>query len=111
MIRRKTGKIVCLSSIAGRIPIPYRSSLAASKHALQAFCDVLRAELSVHKIGVLIASPGYVAADDTDIAAVGSAASHEGTITESQRTPLSLDISSSEHSRIQCWNETSENRR
>ncbi|XP_044750203.1 dehydrogenase/reductase SDR family protein 7-like [Coccinella septempunctata] len=60
MVKEKCGRIVFISSVQGLIAIPYRSSYAASKHALQAFADSLRAEISHHNIGVTVASPGYV---------------------------------------------------
>lgn len=60
MVKEKSGKIVFISSVQGLISIPGRSSYAASKHALQAFADSLRAEVSHHNIGVTIISPGYV---------------------------------------------------
>lgn len=41
MIERKSGAIVFISSVVGRIPIPYRSAYTASKHALQAFAGKL----------------------------------------------------------------------
>lgn len=63
MVQRKQGKIVCISSVAGIVPIPYRSAFAASQHALQAFCDSLRAEMAVHNVQVLVCSPGYNATD------------------------------------------------
>lgn len=63
MVQRKQGKIVCVSSVAGLIPIPFRSSYAASQHALQAFCDSLRAEMATYNIQVLVCSPGYKATD------------------------------------------------
>lgn len=60
MIERKQGKIVCVSSIQGKFAIPHRSAYSASKHALQAFCDSLRAEVAPHNIQVLSVSPGYI---------------------------------------------------
>ncbi|KAF4527040.1 hypothetical protein B566_EDAN001588 [Ephemera danica] len=47
MLERKTGHIVAISSILGQISVPHRASYAASKHALQAFCDSLRAEVAM----------------------------------------------------------------
>ncbi|PNF35180.1 Dehydrogenase/reductase SDR family protein 7-like [Cryptotermes secundus] len=61
MIERRSGHIVTVSSIQGRIAIPYRSAYAASKHALQAFSDSLRAELARYNIKVSVISPGYIA--------------------------------------------------
>lgn len=60
MIERKQGRIVCVSSIQGKFSLPHRSAYSASKHALQAFCDSLRAEVAEHNIQVLCVSPGYI---------------------------------------------------
>lgn len=49
--------------MAGKVPIPFRSSFAASKHALQAFSDTLRAEINIYNISVLVTSPEYIAND------------------------------------------------
>lgn len=65
MIARQTGKVVFISSVAGKVPIPFRSSFAASKHALQAFSDTLRAEIAAHNIKVLVSNPEYIASDLT----------------------------------------------
>lgn len=60
MVQRKEGHIVAISSVQGLIGIPQRSSYAASKHALQGFCDSLRAEIATHNIKVTVISPGYI---------------------------------------------------
>ncbi|KAE8283052.1 Dehydrogenase/reductase SDR family member 7B [Larimichthys crocea] len=60
MIRRRSGHIVVISSVQGKIAIPYRSSYAASKHATQAYFDCLRAEIDRHGIAVTVISPGYI---------------------------------------------------
>lgn len=60
MIDRKKGHIVAVSSVQGLIGIPYRSAYAASKHALQAFHDVLRAEVASNNVKVSVISPGYI---------------------------------------------------
>ncbi|XP_076654496.1 dehydrogenase/reductase SDR family protein 7-like [Halictus rubicundus] len=60
MIKQRYGHIVCVSSVQGKIAIPYRSAYAASKHALQAWCDSCRAELADQNIKVNVISPGYV---------------------------------------------------
>lgn len=61
------GHIVCISSVQGRMAIPGRSSYSASKHAVQAYYDSLRAELSTlaedatHRlVDVTVVSPGYI---------------------------------------------------
>ncbi|XP_013774958.1 dehydrogenase/reductase SDR family member 7B-like [Limulus polyphemus] len=60
MIKAGEGYIVSVSSIQGKIAIPFRSAYAASKHATQAFFDVLRSELEGTDIHVCVVSPGYI---------------------------------------------------
>uniref|UniRef100_A0A668AHP3 Dehydrogenase/reductase (SDR family) member 7Cb n=1 Tax=Myripristis murdjan TaxID=586833 RepID=A0A668AHP3_9TELE len=54
MISRRSGHIVLVNSIQGRLAVPFRSSYAASKHAAQAFFDCLRAE--VEEYGILVST-------------------------------------------------------
>ncbi|XP_014277322.1 dehydrogenase/reductase SDR family protein 7-like [Halyomorpha halys] len=60
MIEQRRGHIVAISSVQGRIAIPHRSAYSASKHALQAFMDCLRAEVSKDGINVTVINPGYI---------------------------------------------------
>ncbi|KAG9473423.1 hypothetical protein GDO78_013551 [Eleutherodactylus coqui] len=60
MIQKKGGHIVVISSVQGKISIPFRSAYSASKHATQAFFDCLRAEMVPHDIAVTVISPGYI---------------------------------------------------
>ncbi|XP_041856131.1 dehydrogenase/reductase SDR family member 7B [Melanotaenia boesemani] len=60
MVHRRSGHIVFISSVQGKISIPYRSAYAASKHAAQAYFDCLRAEIECHGIPVTVISPGYI---------------------------------------------------
>lgn len=60
MVERKSGHIVCVSSVQGKFAIPQRSAYTASKHAMQAFCDSLRAEVDEHNVQVTVISPGYI---------------------------------------------------
>jgi len=59
-IRRK--HIVNISSLQGCTALPERSAYCASKHALQAFSDSLRAEMRFtgQNVGVIVVNPGYV---------------------------------------------------
>jgi short-subunit dehydrogenase len=50
--------VVNVASILGHRAVPYCSEYCASKFALRGFSESLRAELSVHKIDVLVVSPG-----------------------------------------------------
>lgn len=43
-----------------RCSIRFRSAYSASKHALQAYSDSLRAEIDEAGVGVLVVNPGYI---------------------------------------------------
>lgn len=60
MIKEGGGHIIGVSSIQGKISIPYRSAYSASKHAFQAFFDCLRAEVCDKNITVSVLSPSYI---------------------------------------------------
>ena len=49
-----------MGSIGGRSALPFLGPYAASKHALEAFADVLRVELAPWGIGVSIVEPASV---------------------------------------------------
>ncbi|MFH4974365.1 hypothetical protein AB6A40_001074 [Gnathostoma spinigerum] len=53
------GAIVVISSVQGRIAVPYRGAYSASKHAAQAFFDSLRGE-ERSKLQILVVSAGYM---------------------------------------------------
>ncbi|XP_053625440.1 dehydrogenase/reductase SDR family protein 7-like [Plodia interpunctella] len=76
MIERKGGQIAFISSVQGLIAIPDRAAYAASKHALQAFGDSLRAEMHQHNIEVCVISPGYVKTAISLNALTGSGTTH-----------------------------------
>lgn len=86
MIERKKGMIVFVSSVVGRLPIPYRSAYTASKHALQAFADCLRAEVASSNVQVLVSSPGYVATEVSRNALTGYGALHGGMFETKNKT-------------------------
>ena len=60
MLENKSGHIVVISSVMGKLALPNRSMYAASKHALHGFFDALRAEVFRDNIGVTVVCPGYV---------------------------------------------------
>ncbi|MCO4294446.1 SDR family oxidoreductase [Solitalea sp. MAHUQ-68] len=60
MLQQRSGKIVTVSSIMGKLGAPLRSAYAASKHGLHGYFDTLRAECYKDNIKVLIVCPGYV---------------------------------------------------
>jgi short-subunit dehydrogenase len=60
MLARNSGRLVAVSSIAGLVATPYRSSYAAAKHALRAFYDSMRAEIHDSGVRVSVVYPGFV---------------------------------------------------
>jgi dehydrogenase/reductase SDR family member 7B len=59
-ITRKTGQFAVISSLVGKFGSPFRSSYAASKHALHGFFDTLRAEHFQDNITVTMICPGFI---------------------------------------------------
>ena len=67
MLEKKSGHIVNISSVAGRIVFPAGSVYCATKHAITAFSEGLREELSVRKnIRVTCIEPGVVSTELTN---------------------------------------------
>ncbi|XP_026540900.1 dehydrogenase/reductase SDR family member 7B isoform X1 [Notechis scutatus] len=84
MIKRRKGHIVTISSVQGKISIPFRSAYAASKHATQAFFDCLRAEVERFNIEVTVVCPGYIQTN-LSLNAVTSDGSQYGVMDKSTR--------------------------
>ncbi len=60
MLKRKSGHIVSISSVAGKFGPPMRSAYCGAKHAVIGFMDSLRAEVHNDNIKVLNVTPGSV---------------------------------------------------
>lgn len=54
------GRIVAVSSLGGKAPLPYNSPYTASKFALHGFFDSLRIELVRHAVSVTMICPSWV---------------------------------------------------
>ncbi len=61
MAARGSGKLVFISSVAGKVGVPLRTAYCAAKHGLIGYADALRAELSTRGVGVHVIAPGSVA--------------------------------------------------
>jgi NAD(P)-dependent dehydrogenase (short-subunit alcohol dehydrogenase family) len=59
-IRRATGRVIMIGSIADRITPPFVGPLAASKHALLGLTEALRQELAPWNIRVVLIEPGNI---------------------------------------------------
>jgi NAD(P)-dependent dehydrogenase (short-subunit alcohol dehydrogenase family) len=60
-LRRARGRIVLMSSVGGRISIPFMSPYHVSKWGLEAIGDALRLELKPWGMDVVIVEPGAIA--------------------------------------------------
>ena len=73
MVPRGRGKVINLSSIAGRMGAPYRAAYYASKHAVIGLTRSVAMEMAEHGINVNAICPGMVDTDmfDTVLETVG----------------------------------------
>lgn len=78
MLANGAGSIVAVSSVAGLVSTPYRSSYAAAKAGIIAFHDALRAETFSSGIEVCVICPGFVATDIASSALVGDGSASAG---------------------------------
>jgi len=60
MRRSGGGTLVMVSSVGGRVVIPFAAPYCASKHALEALADALRVELSAFGIRTVVVEPGPI---------------------------------------------------
>ena len=60
MRRQGSGRIVNISSVAGRIARPLSSVYDSTKHALEAISDGMRGELAPFGIQVVVIEPGFI---------------------------------------------------
>ncbi len=61
MVERGSGKLVFISSIAGKVGVPLRTAYCAAKFGLIGYADALRAEMSTKGVDVHVVAPGSVA--------------------------------------------------
>ena len=68
MRQQGAGKIVNISSVAGKIHIPLGSWYIATKHALEGWSDCLRFELKYFGIDVILIEPGLIRTEFGEVA-------------------------------------------
>lgn len=59
-LRENDGRVVNVSSVVGKISMPYFGVYSASKHAVEAMSDALRIEEKHHGVEVVVVEPGPV---------------------------------------------------
>lgn len=85
---RKSGHFVVVSSVTGYVGTPFRTTYAASKHALHGFFEGLRAEVFRDGIAVTMVCPGFVR---TEIAKKALEAAGSGDIKDHSATEGGID--------------------
>lgn len=83
MLARGSGHIAVVSSLAGHIGTPRRSSYTASKHAVQGYFDSLRAEVYDVGLRVTIFCPGWITTDLTASALTGDGSAYGSRLRQS----------------------------
>lgn len=79
-LRRSGGRILNMSSVSGRIAMPFAGPYAASKFALEALSDSLRRELLGSGVRVILIEPGSVRTPIWDkVQAPGTLERYDGT--------------------------------
>ncbi len=63
MAARKAGKIVMISSVAGKVGSPMRTAYSAAKHGLIGYADALRTEVEPIGLSVHVIAPGSIKTD------------------------------------------------
>ena len=71
---RESGRLIFISSIAGKVGVPMRTAYCAAKFGLIGYADALRAELSQTGVSVHVVCPGSVATDVSRNALTGGGA-------------------------------------
>jgi NAD(P)-dependent dehydrogenase (short-subunit alcohol dehydrogenase family) len=69
MRTRRSGRIINMSSIAGKFAWPLFGAYSASKHALEGLSDALRLELHPFSIHVVLIEPGFIPSNMGNVSA------------------------------------------
>lgn len=91
MHQRGSGRIVVISSVAGKLGTPLRSSYAAAKHALHGYFDSLRAEEHDRGLRVTIVCPGFIRTSITQSALTATGAA-QGSMDADQSSGMAPEL-------------------
>jgi 3-oxoacyl-[acyl-carrier protein] reductase len=67
MIRQKSGRVICISSVVGQSGNPGQANYAASKAGLIGFAKSVALEVASRNITVNVVAPGMIATDMTSV--------------------------------------------
>lgn len=59
-LRQSKGRLLLVSSMSGKVPLPFIAAYTASKHALEGWADVVRQEVAADGVEVILLEPGGV---------------------------------------------------
>lgn len=59
-LRHSKGRLLLVSSMSGKVALPFISAYTASKHALEGWADVVRQEVAADGVDVILVEPGGV---------------------------------------------------
>lgn len=59
-LRQSRGRLLLVSSMSGRVALPFIAAYTASKHALEGWADVVRQEVAADGVKVILVQPGGV---------------------------------------------------
>ncbi len=68
MLARGSGRIINVSSIGGRVTLPFFGVYNSTKYAVESLSDAMRRELGVFGIHVSLIEPGVIRTEFTDVA-------------------------------------------
>lgn len=91
MLERGNGMIASVTSVTGKFGTPWRSSYAASKHALHGFFDSIRAELEDKGVKFTLLALGFIGTKLSQVALKGDG-SPNGTVDETHKRGISPDV-------------------
>jgi NAD(P)-dependent dehydrogenase (short-subunit alcohol dehydrogenase family) len=97
---RRSGYIVNISSIGGKIYTPLGGWYHATKFAVEGLSDALRAEVAPFGIKVVVVEPGAIATEWSGISADGLEATSAGTAYADQARVVSRVLRSTDASRM-----------
>lgn len=60
MLRRTSGRLIMISSINGKVAMPFLGNYSASKHALEALADAMRRETTNSGVDIVLVQPGGI---------------------------------------------------
>ncbi len=60
LLKRGSGQLVMISSVAGKAGVPMRTAYCAAKHGLIGYADALRSEVAGQGVKVLVVAPGSI---------------------------------------------------